>query len=527
MIAARPALFDNLVLSRNVKTALFIWGAVSLLAMLAYPFAYDQAAFFVGGEKIVKDGAIPYRDLIDTKPPIIFYLYGLASLLFGHNQWGIRLVDIIWQIATAALLYRLIADHLASESLAFLSAFFYVWQYSTTGYWMTAQAESFAILPTLLVAKCVLEIDDHRAFRLGLLSGLALAFVLLLKFTLVLFFLGAIVYLLRHRFRSETIPYLLGCVLSFVVAAGAYVLHLHLTGALPNFLEGLRWVKEYAAINSFFGAETIGMEYHKLFPEFLLRTFSITLTALGVMGLFKVFNTDEKRPPLLSLFVLCLVFALLGVLYERKFFPYHYTRSFVFFAPFVAIGVIAVWQWLGSRRVSLAIIFLAALALFFSPVMQTYTQTISWPLTVLSGADREAIVQAKVKNYYAAEQRTVGGYLKTKLRAKENIFFWGNGVGTYYFAEQVPQTFALTVTPFITSWTTQGWKDTLLSQLERTSPAYFIVEHGDARDYISGTKLDSYAHMQAWGALRTFLESKYFEEARIGHFTLYRRRSGA
>jgi hypothetical protein len=40
--------------------------------MLAYPFAYDQSVFAVGGEMAVKNGAIEYRDFIDTKPPIIF-----------------------------------------------------------------------------------------------------------------------------------------------------------------------------------------------------------------------------------------------------------------------------------------------------------------------------------------------------------------------------------------------------------------------------------------------------------------------
>jgi hypothetical protein len=524
MIAARPALFDDFVLSRNAKLALFIWGAVSVLAMLAYPFAYDQAAFFIGGEKIVSDGAIPYRDFLDTKPPLIFYLYGAAAFLFGHNQWGIRLIDIIWHVGTAVMLYRLIRSHVASESLAYLSTFLYVWQYTTTGYWMTAQAESFAILPSLLVVKCVLEIDDHRAFKLGLLSGIALASIFLLKFTLVLFFLGVIVYLIRHRFRSESIPYLLGTSLSCVVAVGTYIYHLHYAGALPNFVEGLRWVREYAAITPLFSTETIGMEYHKLFPEFMLRTFSITLTAFGVIGLFRIFNTDEKRKPLYSLFLLCLAFALLGVLYERKFFPYHYTRAFVFFSPFVAIGVFATIAWLRHRRVSLGLIGLGSLAFFFSPMMQVYTQTITWPLATALGKNREAMIQTKVADHYAAEQREVGEYLENRLLNKEHMFFWGNGVGVYYYADRLPQTLALTVTPFITDWTSQAWKDTLMSQIERTKPLYFVVEHGDSRSYISGTKLDSYDQLRKWQKLSDHINANYFEEKRIGHFIIFRRR---
>lgn len=526
MTALRPALFEQFVLSRQVKIALFIWGVLSLVAMLAYPFAYDQVAFFLGGESIVKDGAIPYRDFLDTKPPVIFYLYGAASFLFGHNQWGIRLLDVAWQCVTAIVMYRLLVKHLGSDAVAYLATFLYVWQYATTGYWMTAQAESFSILPTLLIMKCVLELDDHRAFKLGLVSGIALAVIFLLKFTVILFFIGVIIYLIRYRFRSETIPYLIGTFITFVIAVGGYVFHLHYTGALANFVEGLRWVREYAAITPLFGVDTIGMEYNKLFPEFLLRTFSITLTAVGITGLIRIFTPKEMAvKPLLQLFVLCLVFALLGVLYERKFFPYHYTRAFVFFAPFVSVGLFATYGWLRKRRITPAIVIMLLVAAFFSPLMQVYTQTISWPLAVAMGKNREELVQRKVEDYFANEQRLTGEYLKQRVPANENIFLWGNSVGTYYFAEQRPKTLALTVTPFITNWTSQQWKDTLLTQLDRSKPMYIVVEQGDSRSYISGTTLDSYQHLRKWNALATFVDSRYSEETRIGHFILYRRRS--
>ena len=524
MTAVRPAFFDDLILSRAAKLALLIWGVVSLLAMLAYPFAYDQAAFFTGGEMIVRRSAIPYRDLIDTKPPLIFYLYGGAAALFGHNQWGIRLVDVFWQATTAFVLFRLLSKQLSSEGIAFLATFLYVWQYAASGYWMTAQAESFAILPTLLIAGLVLSIDDRKAFRSGLVSGVLLAIIFLLKFTLVLFFLGVIVYLVRRRFRSETIPYLLGSILSFALVFGGYLYHLHLVGGLENFVEAVRWVREYAALTPIFGAETIGMEYHKLFPEFMLRAFSISLTVLGGWGLVRVFSTAEAHSKhVYSLFSMCLLFAMLGVLYERKFFPYHYTRAFVFLTPFIAVGIAGLWHWLSKKRLSLGILVLGAVLLFFSPLMQTFTQTISWPIATVLGKDREAIVQAKVKNYYAKEQRLVGEYLRERLLENEQIFFWGNGVGVYHFTDRLPQSFALTVTPFITPWTSISWKQELIRQLNETMPRYFIVEQDDAREYISGSEVDSYTHLQRWAELRDFVTSHYSEEARIGHFILYRR----
>src|SRR3979409_2609510 len=127
------------------KWVLIGCGLALMLMMLAYPFGYDQAAFMVGGEMTVKHGAIPYRDFIDTKPPVIFFIYGISSLIFGHHEWSIRAFDILFQIGSLFYFFRLLKRMTGDEKLALASVFLYALFYVTGGYWMTAQAETFAL----------------------------------------------------------------------------------------------------------------------------------------------------------------------------------------------------------------------------------------------------------------------------------------------------------------------------------------------------------------------------------------------
>ena len=66
-----------------------LFGAPSL----AYPLGSDQALFWYVGRGWLLYGAVPYRDAFDVKPPPIFLVHGLASLVSGGGMWGIRLVE--------------------------------------------------------------------------------------------------------------------------------------------------------------------------------------------------------------------------------------------------------------------------------------------------------------------------------------------------------------------------------------------------------------------------------------------------
>ncbi|MEP7234200.1 MAG: glycosyltransferase family 39 protein [Ignavibacteriota bacterium] len=531
-------------------------GVLLLLMMLAFPFGYDQAAFMIGGEMTIKPGAIPYRDFLDTKPPVIFIIYGLASLLFGHHEWSIRAFDILFQIGTLLYFFKILSRISGDKKFALFSVLLYIVFYVSSGYWMTAQAETFAMLPSLIIFDLTdrtLKSSDQRSitqYATGLYAGVASAIVFLLKFTLLTVPVAAIIYLILER-RSGTQSskkYILGLIVGFVAITGGYLLYLYQTDSLDRFIEALDWVKNYADVDPAFAMHTIIERYFKQFPMLAIYPFGLSgiiLAALGIVWYFreKLRPSPSMRPQehnrnsaMLHLFLqLCL--GLCAVLYERKFFPYHFARCYWAFVPFVVLGIRQLrvmwvdyflsWQRLPMSakilRYTIACIAVAAI-FFFSTAPRLISQPLHFVLLRLSGADLPKDVQDQMPQYYYDEEKKVADYFRNKIKEEDKVFIWGNSIGIYFFLNKYPTTICLTNTPLLSAWTPIDWKNTMLGQLEAAPPKYFIAESGDEREYITASKSDSWQHLKNWSELQIFLEQNYALINELGHFKIFERR---
>ena len=79
------------------------WAAASL----SWPFGWDQGILSWVGD-VIHRGGMPYRDAWDIKGPLAYYLYAVAQWLFGENLWGIRLLDLVFLVASALVLRRVV-----------------------------------------------------------------------------------------------------------------------------------------------------------------------------------------------------------------------------------------------------------------------------------------------------------------------------------------------------------------------------------------------------------------------------------
>ncbi len=510
-------------------------GAVMLVATLAYPFGYDQAVFGVGGEMLLK-GAVPYRDFLDTKQPLIFYLYAIAIGVCGRHDWSVHLLDVLYQAFAAYCFFRILRREFSAE-IALLSASLMLILYSGSGFWMTCEAESFAIVPSLLLFDVTLRTvtskrlaKDRFAFQYGLLAGVAVILLVLLKFTLVLGGLAAMVFVLSRPGISAKIKwrYSIAPTASSLALATACVLLLWWADALTPFLQSLGWLWHYSAIS---GGESVFKQMFLAFPERLIYSTSVSLFVLGATGIFFYYKkkyAGSKRT-MLTLLLLTGMFQLIGVLVERKVeFPYQYTRALWAFTPFISLGIVGCVQWLkklramgGAARLAIGVVVILSI-LLLSPLQRIVTQTIPWTQIALSGTDAAAEVQQRVPDYFAEDEQQVASYLSKKMATADPLFFWGNDVALYFHTNKVPQTMCLTATPFRSANTPSEWKTTLLKQLSVTPPRYIVVEFGDAKPYITGSPLDSYQALLAWNGLATFLSTRYTSDTTIGHFRVFR-----
>ena len=92
-----------------------LWSLVALLVLRALFLAYpvhgafpgrDSAVFLYTGWRVTQ-GEVPYRDVWDHKPPLIYYIDALGLLVGGRSGWGVWLIEGVSLLGAAGLGYAL------------------------------------------------------------------------------------------------------------------------------------------------------------------------------------------------------------------------------------------------------------------------------------------------------------------------------------------------------------------------------------------------------------------------------------
>jgi hypothetical protein len=151
---------------------LFFALLASLLLSMMYtpyfnPLSGDKEVYRYIGQLILK-GGVPYRDVFDHKPPLVFFLNS-AGLLFG--KWGLWLIDTIVALVATFLFFRLGKKYRLPYPGLLPLLFNLMLRDFLICLGMGMTREYTTIF--LLIFFCVLiQKDRYRYFLLGLVSGL-------------------------------------------------------------------------------------------------------------------------------------------------------------------------------------------------------------------------------------------------------------------------------------------------------------------------------------------------------------------
>lgn len=206
------------------------------LVKLPQPFRGDQAVFNLMASKMSR-GEIIYRDLWDPKQPGIHVFYLVAGILFGFDEVGIHLFELLYMITFSIILILALKDHFRSRTVLSLIPLFTVGiYYGVSDAWHQTQIEAlvgFPLFLSLWYASRSLQPASNRAVQL-FISGLMGGVVLLFKFTFlpipVAFWLTALGYLVIRRQEQLPaallrvgLPVILGVLLPLMLVLGYFV----------------------------------------------------------------------------------------------------------------------------------------------------------------------------------------------------------------------------------------------------------------------------------------------------------------
>lgn len=239
---------------------------------LFQPFGYDREIFRYAGMLVTK-GYLPYRDIFDHKPPLIYFISALAHL-FG--PWGFWVVSNILTFITSIVIFRFVRTRFKSYAFILVVPLVYIflsrYELVYEGGGLTREyTQTFA---TLII---FLRITNQRIrfFIIGLLYGLI--FLTQQNEILAITLIAAYFIVWNNEERklkkfSEIFSHGLLFAASSIGVCAIFAGYFYLNGALDALIEqAFLFNTTFYVRPSFYEAfSDTWMSYYYIFPNFTL-----------------------------------------------------------------------------------------------------------------------------------------------------------------------------------------------------------------------------------------------------------------
>jgi hypothetical protein len=531
--SAMPARSESLLGFRWSALVILLVGLVSAASSFFWPFGRDQG-FNAHAGMVILQGGVPFKDVWDIKGPGMQYIFALSEIVFGRNLWGIRLLDMLCQIAVAFILYRMV-ERLAGPLCALLAACLFLVSYYQGGFWCTAQCESFAML--LMVAGLFLVDREPpgtsilASFAGGLCYGalpwLKPHFVILAAAPVVLFLV------LRLLGQAGT-KWLIRTEAAFLAGTGLGIGLLALwaiaTGAWRPMMEIYLYFNRTAYFQV--GPESF-LDHVRTIRHYVATTFTF-ITPLALVGLVALL-VRRRRGSLGFLLLGLMGFVVLVM--ANKYFLYQWLvmlPSAAAFAGCSAIVVVAAAKERASvgtarrwMRYALfgPIVVLTVLA--FVVPLRNEERDLSQVAKCIQGRrtwnhyyDRFTSSHFRFPDALAAARQ-----LRETTRPEDPVLVWAFDPVIYYLAGRHSPTryghpYPLAMVkgnPCLAQWRREFMQD-----LERRPPAMIVV---GVRDSVNVTGRTSEAVLREFPAFRRFLTESYVLDRTLESYQIWRSRS--
>lgn len=168
------------------------------------PLDIDQSVYAYIGYNWFHSGLVPYEDVFDHKPPLVYFLYGIVTY-FSPSLFVIRFASTIYFLITLLAIYK--ATKLFFNTKAGFIALFIstIYLNSPSVYGFEFNSEHIMIFP-LTLSLCYFWLGfQHNNLRRFFVSGFFLGLAILSKQVAIVNLPVLIVFLLLHRFKKGEI----------------------------------------------------------------------------------------------------------------------------------------------------------------------------------------------------------------------------------------------------------------------------------------------------------------------------------
>jgi len=466
------------------------------------PLERDEGLFGYIGQ-IIGDGGLPYRDVIDHKPPLVHYLCALAVQLVPPTATGIHIFLHAFNFLTMLAMYHVARVFTESRETGLWTALAFAMLSSLPSLQgFAASTEMFLLLPASLTMLCALLAGRKHHFRWSVLSGMMGGLTVLTKLTgawLVL--LPAIVLVVRayrnaDSSRSKLAAALargLAWFLGLFLPLGFVGMYFFLRGA---FTDLVHWT---IAINLDYAAQwrelCIGPNCPGIVASVLRDGLPLCLAALGTTAILLI-RADRRGLFLAGYFAFSIIAAL------PLPYPHYMAQAVPVGALAAGIGFSRFRRWCPEgpwRR--MAFVSICALTVAFPLLSRPRYYVTGSPYTLSQ-------MLYGTSPFPVAKQ--VADYLAERTDEDDRIFVLGSEAEILFLAQRrSPTRFALKY-PLTSGWSKQRlqYQKRVIEVLKAGPPEYILTV--DCResllwDGVSPFPLSDY--------VRSLTKADYFLEA--------------
>ena len=205
-------LSEKTILAGSVLFALIPLSPVNM------PMPYtDSGVFLYFGWRIL-NGELPYRDIWDHKPPLIYYIDALGLSITPNSQWGVWIIECICLLITVFLLYAILKKIFGPLPSIYLVIFGIIALTKVID--GGNNTEEYALPLQALVLWLIFKIKDKPfSFWKWFLIGLTGTIAFFIKQTTIGLWVSIIIYTIISECKDKHFSRLLRKVASFSVGA--------------------------------------------------------------------------------------------------------------------------------------------------------------------------------------------------------------------------------------------------------------------------------------------------------------------
>ncbi len=444
------------------------------LVHLPFPLGGDQSLFTLGALEM-QQGKVLYRDFWDLKQPGIYYFYLLAGSLFGFNEIGIHLFELIYIVLFSIILLLTLKSYFRHQIIGSLVPLLTIGvYYIVSNPSQLTQVEGLIGFPLFLCLWLTYQSfryeGKQRFFRLlisGFIGGIILLFKLLFLPILLSFWVTILLDSLlikRQNFQKAFVeiclPIFLGGLFPILVTISYFV-----------------WSNSLSIVYETFFVYPVNIVANSKFSIIKLlrgtRWFLLSFFPLIFMAIVAAVSLRKSKSLLTLLLVFWCVFGL-GIIYiqRQSLWEYHYLLLFVPLGILATKGLDILWQPL--KELTSPIITTLLLFLLFLPLLlQLQLKSVALVQNNFALTEKTRLKYQTVfrKDYPSLHSEV--DFLSQPGSLSGNIFIVGDP-SLYYLSGRTQAT-------SLNGWSVEllvpeQWTQ-LLKELDSSKPAYIFIHN--------------------------------------------------